>query len=164
MGSFDAFFQKWLVYYENVSDCKPLILSGGPMLIHAQPNYVLRCSKLFKFSFGMGLLMESGGGIYSKLPNVKKMNISFFHMRTQFSYIWWFWVHSATRLHWETHTKWKFEQFATSEYQFCWRTVENERSRPDWRFAIGDIFIVNQWFLKKIHQKPKLRTHFSRKN
>ena len=72
MGSFDAFFQKWLVYYENVSDCKPLILSGGPMLIHAQPNYVLRCSKLFKFSFGMGLMVGTHGSMYSKLANMKE--------------------------------------------------------------------------------------------
>ena len=75
-----------------------------------------------------------------------------------------FWVPLATSLQNETCTKWKFEPFATFEYQFCWRKVENERSRPNLRLAIGDIFIVNQWFLKKMHQKPKLRTQFSRKN
>ena len=31
-----------------------------------------------KFSFGMGLLVESGGRIYSKLPNVKKNEHQFF--------------------------------------------------------------------------------------
>ena len=52
------------------------------MLIHAQPNYVLRCSKLFKFSFGMGLMVDLSGSGYSKLPNVKKKTTSIFlHMR-----------------------------------------------------------------------------------
>ena len=42
------------------------------MLIHAQPNYVLRCSKLYKFSFGMGLMVGTRGSMYSKLANMKE--------------------------------------------------------------------------------------------
>ena len=32
------------------------------MLIHAYMKLVLRCRKMSKFSFGMGLKVESGGG------------------------------------------------------------------------------------------------------
>ena len=74
-----------------------------------------------------------------------------------------FWVPLATSLQNETCTKWKFEPFATSEYQFYWRTEENERSREDLRFAIGDIFIVSQSFWKKNIKTPQLQSRFPRK-
>ena len=88
--------------------------------------------------------------------HMKKNDVHFFHVLQ-------FWVPSATRLHCETHTKWKFEPFATSEYQFCWRTEENKRSREDLRFAIGDIFIVSQSFWQKNIKTPQLQSRFPRK-
>ena len=87
----------------------------------------------------------------------KKIEIHFFH-------VWLIWLARTSSATNETHTKWKFEQFATSGDLVCLSMDKHGASRQDLMFAIGDIYIVNQWFLKKKHQKPQLRTHFSRKN
>ena len=87
----------------------------------------------------------------------KKIEIHFFH-------VWLIWLARTSSATNETHTKWKFEQFATSGNLVSLSMDKHVASRQDLTFAIGDIFIVNQWFLKKMHQKPKLRTQFSRKN
>ena len=84
------FFQKSLVYYENVSDCKPSIGSGAFVLHRSPAKLVLRCSKLFKFSFGMGLPVESGGRVYSKSPNVRKLGSHMKKTDVHFFHIWQF--------------------------------------------------------------------------
>ena len=78
-------------------------------------------------------------------PFIAKIDVHFF-------YVWNFWVPLATSLQHKTHTKWKFEQFATSVDLVCLSMDKHAASRQDFRFAIRAIFIVNQSFLKKKHQ------------
>ena len=105
-------------------------------------------------SFLLGIVKKSQKlWFWWVLSYVKNQYSFFFHVCQ-------FWVHGATSAHHETHTKWKFEQFTTSE-DIVWLSMDKHgASRQDLMFAIGDIYIVNQWFLKKKASKTPTSNSF----
>ena len=54
MGCFDAFFSKGLIYYENVSDCKPFKASCGQTVVSGRLKLPKSVRKYIKFDFYVG--------------------------------------------------------------------------------------------------------------
>ena len=64
-------------------------------------------------------------------------------LQMAFKIFWIFLVLLSMPLHFETHTKWKFGPFSTSESNFTWERFKKAPSRHDFRFEVSAIFIVN---------------------